>query len=315
MRAHAGSTPSAETAPAESPDWPCNLLTIDVEDYFHANGLQVVLESWDSQPGRVEYTTRRLVDLLGREGVTATFFVLGWVASRYPGLVREIHEAGHEIASHGWGHQLVYDQKPAQFRVDVLRAKELLEGLTGERVLGYRAPSFSIVPRSRWALDVLIETGSVRLEHLPYRSRALWLPAGAARHSFARGPRWGRLRDHRGAAIDAATVPSQRTRRRRRLFPGVPAVVHALGSPAPEPDREDAGRRLPAPVEIDPDQPTLPASRGNRFRHYLNLDRTEKRLIAILRTSRFCPVRSLLNLPVVAAPAERIATTQGRIPA
>src|SRR5262249_22815867 len=138
-----------------------NAMTIDVEDYFHVSvfdGL-VPRHAWEGMESRVCANTERLLEMFDEANVQATFFILGWVAERYPRLVRAIAEQGHEIASHGYGHRLVYDLTPRAFREDVRRAKDLLETTAGERVYGYRAPSYSVTPKSLWALDVLIEEG------------------------------------------------------------------------------------------------------------------------------------------------------------
>ena len=136
-----------------------NAFTVDVEDYFHAANLNVPPRDWEHLPSRVEGNTRRLLELLAERGVRATFFVLGWVAERFPGLVKEIHEAGHEIGSHSYWHRLVYELTPEEFRADLVRSKRVLEDLIGERVRAYRAPTFSITERSLWALEVLKEEG------------------------------------------------------------------------------------------------------------------------------------------------------------
>ncbi len=138
-----------------------NALTIDVEDYYHVSGFDhcVSRKQWDELPSRVGDSTRRLLDRLAESGVQGTFFILGWVAERQPSLVRAIHAAGHEIGCHGYVHRLIYEQTPQQFRVDLRLARLLLEDIIGEKVIAYRAPSFSIVKRSLWALDVLLEEG------------------------------------------------------------------------------------------------------------------------------------------------------------
>src|SRR3954466_6924313 len=138
-----------------------NAMTIDVEDYFHVSvfdGL-VPRHAWDGMESRVCGNTERLLEIFNESGLRATFFVLGWVAERFPRLVRAIAAEGHEIASHGYGHRLVYDLTPPAFRADVRRAKQLLEQTAQTPVIGYRAPSYSVTPRSLWALDVLIEEG------------------------------------------------------------------------------------------------------------------------------------------------------------
>ena len=147
--------------PSDNPSRPLNAFTVDVEDYFHVAALAsaVSRESWPARECRVERNTERLLALLGERGVSGTFFVLGWVAERSPGLLRRIAQGGHEIACHGYSHQLVYRQSPDEFREETRRAKSLLEDAVGQPVLGYRAASFSIIRASLWALDVLIDLG------------------------------------------------------------------------------------------------------------------------------------------------------------
>ena len=284
-----------------------NLLTIDVEDYFHANGLQshVGRDDWNSLPGRVEYNTRRLLQQLDEHDVRATFFVLGWVAARYPELIREIHTAGHELASHGWDHELVYDQSPGEFEQDVVRTKGYLEDLTGTAIYGYRAPSFSIVTHNWWALDVLARTGHVYdssvypvrrrrggvadarpdihtilepsaegpgLIEVPPPSVSLlgrhWPVAGGGFFRFY--PLW-------------VTRAALRRMNRRDQRPGV-VYLH--------------------PWEFDPEQPRLPGTMMNRWRHYLNLDRTQPRLDSLLREFDFMSIAELLDLPL-SVPVQR----------
>src|SRR3977135_1023139 len=138
-----------------------NAFTVDVEDYYHVAALAPAIprESWDQHESRVEANTERLLALLAEHGVRGTFFVLGWVAERSPGLVRRIAEAGHEIACHGFSPQLVYRQSPEEFRDETTRAKGCLEDIIGQAVQGYRAASFSVTRASLWALDVLIDLG------------------------------------------------------------------------------------------------------------------------------------------------------------
>ncbi|NTU73772.1 polysaccharide deacetylase family protein, partial [Candidatus Roizmanbacteria bacterium] len=138
-----------------------NALTIDVEDYFHVTAFEKAVrrEDWDGYPTRVEHNTYRILDILDSYSVKATFFVLGWVAGKAPILVKEIGKRGHEIACHGYGHELVYHIGPRRFRSDIKKSKMLLEDIIGDRVNGYRAPSYSITSNSLWALDILIEEG------------------------------------------------------------------------------------------------------------------------------------------------------------
>src|SRR5687767_12304589 len=140
---------------------PRNVLSVDVEDYFHVEAFSGVgkATSWADYPARVEANTIRLLDMCDEWGVKGTFFVLGWVAERNPGLVKRIIERGHEPACHSYWHRLIYTLTPAEFRDDTRRAKDCIEQAAGQAVYGYRAPSFSITPRSRWAPEVLAEIG------------------------------------------------------------------------------------------------------------------------------------------------------------
>jgi polysaccharide deacetylase family protein (PEP-CTERM system associated) len=290
-----------------------NLLTIDVEDYFHASGLQDAVSrgEWNSMPGRVEYNTRRMLQQLERHDVRATFFVLGWVAARYPELIREIHAAGHELASHGWDHELVYDQSPREFEQDVTRTKGYLEDLTGSPVYGYRAPSFSIVTHNWWALEILARTGHVYDSSVyPVRRRRGGVAdARSDIHTIleasAEGPGLvevpppsvsflGRHWPIAGGGF-FRFYPLWITRaalRRMNVREGRPGVVYLH------------------PWEIDPDQPRLPGTAMNVWRHYLNLGRTEDRLERLLGDFDFMPIAELLDLPLatpLAAPGFRRA--------
>src|SRR5579884_1501291 len=138
-----------------------NAFSVDVEDYFQVAALASAIprDSWARRESRVERNTQVLLDLLAERGIRGTFFVLGWIAERHPALVKRIAAAGHEVASHGFSHQLIYTQTPGEFREETSRSKRLLEDLVGAAVIGYRAASFSITRRSLWALDVLIDLG------------------------------------------------------------------------------------------------------------------------------------------------------------
>jgi polysaccharide deacetylase family protein (PEP-CTERM system associated) len=265
----------------------CNVLTIDVEDYFHPNAMDgaIAPEEWDSVPPRVERNTLRVLDLLAAAGVRATFFVLGWVAERWPSLVDEIARRGHEVASHGYAHRLIYHQDAARFRADVRRSKALLEDRLGSEVLGFRAPSYSIVERTLWALDVLVEEG-FRYDSsiFPIRHDLYGLPE-FPRHAVT-------LR--RGAG-DIVEIPASTVRLLGRNWPVAGGGYFRL---LPYAVTRHAVRHLnrregsPAivyihPWELDPAQPRLPGSATARFRQYVNLRRTEARLIRLLGEFRF----------------------------
>ncbi len=138
-----------------------NVVSVDVEDYFHAEVFSGVVDRsrWDSYASRVEANTRRLLELLGNLNLHGTFFVLGWVAERFPGLVREIAAGGHELACHSYWHRLIYKLDPAEFREDTRRAKNVIEQAAGQPVYGYRAPTYSVIDRTVWALEILAELG------------------------------------------------------------------------------------------------------------------------------------------------------------
>ena len=138
-----------------------NVVSVDVEDYFHAEALAHVVprSQWDRYPCRVDGNTRRLLELFAAREVQATFFVVGWVAERFPALVREIVAAGHELACHSYWHRLIYQLNPKEFREDTQRAKDVIEQIAGLAIYGYRAPTYSIVASSLWALEILVDLG------------------------------------------------------------------------------------------------------------------------------------------------------------
>lgn len=281
-----------------------NAMTVDVEDYFHVSVFDGTLprHNWTALESRVCANTDRLLQIFDEVGVRATFFVLGWVAERYPALVQRIAAARHEIASHGYAHRLVYDQTPSAFRHDVRRAKDLLEQATGQPVLGYRAPSYSITPRSLWALDILIEEG--------YRYDASIFPIRHDRYGIsvsARHPyRVDRTAGHL-IEMPASTVrvgPMNLPVAGGGYFRILPYGWTKWGIA-----RVNRVDRRPAifyihPWEIDPEQPRLKAGLLSRFRHYRHLRETESRLRALLNDFSFGPLRAVLSSsPATDSPA------------
>jgi polysaccharide deacetylase family protein (PEP-CTERM system associated) len=257
-----------------------NAMTVDVEDYFHVTAFADALDRarWPSLESRVERNTMRLLELFARHDVHITFFVLGWVAQRFPGLIRELHRAGHEIACHGMTHELVYKQSPGTFRQETQSAKALLEELTGAKVRGYRAATYSITARSLWALEILEELGfEYDSSVFPVRHDLYGIP-GASRWPFRVAS--GRLVEIPLTTVNVAgqSLPCAgggyfrllpyrffRWALRRVNAEGLPAVFYLH------------------PWEIDPQQPRIGASWRSRFRHYTNLHRTESRLERLLR--------------------------------
>jgi polysaccharide deacetylase family protein (PEP-CTERM system associated) len=259
-----------------------NALTIDVEDYFqvHAFAGAVQRQQWETLPGRVEANTGTFLDLLAEGGAHATFFVLGWVAERHPGLIRRIVEDGHELASHGWEHTHVHRQTPEQFRADIRRTKALLEDLGGAPVTGYRAASFSIDESTPWAHEILAEEG--------HRYSSSIYPIRHDHYGTADAPRFPYR--PRGTA-GVVEVPITTVRLFGRNFPcGGGGYFRLLPYPASRwlMRRVNGSDRQPCifychPWEFDPRQPRV-ANVGlkSRFRHYVNIGRMADRLRMLL---------------------------------
>jgi polysaccharide deacetylase family protein (PEP-CTERM system associated) len=264
-----------------------NAMSIDVEDYFHVSAFDglVPRSTWDTMESRVRANTLRLLDIFAEFNVRSTFFVLGWVGERHPDLVATIARQGHEIASHGYAHRLIYDQTPSAFRSDVRRAKQILEDASGRAVAGYRAPSYSITPRSLWALDILAEEGyEYDSSIFPIRHDRYGIPVSA------RQP----YRIDRGL-LSLIEVPGSTTRIGPLNLPVAGGGYFRLlpywwtkwGIARVNQQEQRAAVFYLHPWEIDPDQPRLSAGRLSRFRHYRNLDQTEPRLRQLLTDFRF----------------------------
>jgi polysaccharide deacetylase family protein (PEP-CTERM system associated) len=272
-----------------------NAMSIDVEDYFHVSVFDGVVPrtTWDSLESRVSANTSRLLDLFDEFHVRSTFFILGWVAERHPGLVREIASRGHEIASHGYAHRLIYDQTREAFRHDVRRAKRLIEDACGRSVQGYRAPSYSVTARSLWALDVLVEEG--------YEYDASIFPIRHDRYGIPVSGRRPYLIERQVGML--AEVPGSTTRIGPLNLPVagggyfrlLPYAWTRWGISRINRLERRAAVFYLHPWEIDPDQPRLPAGRLGRFRHYRNLGETEYRLRRLLTDFRFDAIDSLID--------------------
>lgn len=285
-----------------------NALTIDVEEYFHPNAMDGVLapSQWDAVPHRVEHNTQAMLDLLSAHDTRATFFVLGWVAERFPGLVRDIAARGHEIACHGYAHRLVYTLGPAAFRDDVVRAKRLLEDCVGAAVPGFRAASFSIVRDTLWALDILIEEG--------FRFDSSIFPVHHDLYGIPEFPRRPvRLQCPAGEILE---IPASTVQLRGRNWPVAGGgyfrlLPYAVTRWAIQ--RINATDDLPAlvyvhPWELDPDQPRLPAPALARFRQYTNIGATAGRLHRLLTEFRFAPMCEALQAVCAAALPLEVST-------
>lgn len=263
-----------------------NALTVDVEDYFQVSAFAPYIEraDWDRRECRVERNIARILDLLGRRGAQATFFTLGWIAERHPAVVRDILAAGHELASHGHGHQRATDLTPEDFYDDIRRAKQTLEEISGREVKGYRAPSFSIDARNRdWAFDALARAG--------YRYSSSVYPVRHDHYGMPEAPRF----PHRPHP-DLIEIPPTTVRAFRRNWPASGGgyfrlMPYALSRRLIE--RVNRHDDQPAvfyfhPWEIDVDQPRIPGiGARTRLRHYLNLHRMEDRLDRLLGDFRW----------------------------
>lgn len=254
-----------------------NAMSVDVEDYFQVSAFEPYIDKaeWESLPCRVEANVDRILALFDAQSVKATFFTLGWMAERYPAMVRRIVAEGHELASHGWEHIRVTQQSERDFREDVVRTKNRLEDISGQAVQGYRAASYSIGSTNLWALDVLADAG--------YRYSSSIVPVKHDLYGMPEAPRFSfRAADDRLTEIPITTIPVLGRNLNCggggwfRLFP------YKFSRWALNRVNRDEGRSAVFyfhPWEIDSDQPRVRNLGAKaRFRHYLNLDRMESRL-------------------------------------
>jgi polysaccharide deacetylase family protein (PEP-CTERM system associated) len=283
-----------------------NALTIDVEDYFQVSAFAPYIrrDEWDHRECRVERNVGRILEMLAERDTRATFFTLGWIAERYPALVRQIVDQGHELASHGYGHERASDLSEAAFRQDVDRAKNLLEDIGGTAVHGYRAPSFSIGTRNLWAFDVLANAG--------YRYSSSIYPIKHDHYGMPDSPRFAyRV----GAGLLEVPVTTLRLRGRNlpssgggffRLLPY--ALSRWMIQRVNQQDRESAIFYF-HPWEIDAEQPRIAGiDAKTRFRHYVNIPRMENRLKSLLADFRWGRMDDIfLGRPVL--PLAPLATT------
>lgn len=272
-----------------------NAMTVDVEDYFHVAALADAIprEQWERLDSRVVASTDRLLDLFDETGTRATFFILGWVTEHHPALVRRIHDRGHEIGCHGLSHQMIYRQSPEEFRSETLRAKHMLEDVTGRSVDGYRAASFSVTEQSRWALDIIAQAG--------FRYDSSIFPVRHDLYGLPDAPRFAhRLTTpggHRLIELPPTTVRlfgqniSAAGGGYFRLYPYAVSrwLLRRVNGREGQP-----GVFYMHPWEIDPQQPRVNAGWRSRFRHYNNLDKCEARLRRLLGDFRMTTCREVL---------------------
>lgn len=288
------------TAATEDPVW--NAMTVDVEDFFQVQAFAGAIsrQDWDSYPRRVEANTDKVLSLFADAKITGTFFTLGWIAERHPALIRRIVEQGHELASHGYAHIRVFEQDPSQFRADVRRTKAILEDIGGVAVQGYRAASFSLTQSTLWALSVLAEEG--------YRYSSSIYPIAHDHYGIPSAPRFAFEPEQSGFLEIPMTTVALFGRNLPcsgggyfRLLP-----YHVSRWAMRRVNRQD---RQPGlfyfhPWEIDPEQPRiLDAPLRSRFRHYVNLDRMERKLRRLLRDFHWTRMDRIFMRPAAQAGA------------
>lgn len=269
-----------------------NALSVDVEEHFQVSAFAKVVrvEDWPACESRVVQNTRQILDILARHDLKATFFFVGWVAEQHPDLVRQVDSEGHEIATHGYAHQLVTGQTPEQLARDIRHSLDILENIVGRKVVGYRAPSYSITPKTAWALDTLASLGlKYDSSMFPIHHDLGGFP-GSPRHPYqinedlwefplttCRLWKWS-LPIGGGGYLRLYPYPLTRWAMRQVNDEGIPAVVYVH------------------PWEFDPDQPRIVgASPLGRLRHYQNLNRTAARLNSLCRDFDFGPLKTVLE--------------------
>jgi len=269
-------------------------LSFDVEEHFQVAAFWSAARrrEWDQLASRVERNTRKVTELLSEHSTKATFFILGWVAVRHPDLVKDLAQQGHEIASHGYGHELVHTQTLTEFREDVRRSKQILEDLIGRQVMGYRAPSFSITPRTEWAISVLIEEGYRYDSSIYNRFRGTQESADARTGAYQLETEAGTIWEVSPSTVNACGLQLPVAGGGYfRLFPY--AVSKKLLK-----NLEKQGAQLVMylhPWEFDPEQPRMDGPLLSQVRHYLNLGKTEQRLRWLLRDFYFAPINDVIR--------------------
>lgn len=270
-----------------------NILSFDIEEYFQVENFkgQISYDDWPGYASRVGIGVQCILDLLEPLEVKATFFILGWIAERHPELVKKIAGAGHEIASHGYAHQRIYTMTPDEFRADLRRSLDIIQDISGEKVISFRAPCFSITRESLWALDILLEEG-IRFDSsiFPIMHDRYGIPdcdplphvirekdGRVLREIPLSVARFGRLNLPYSGGGYFRLLPLWFTQycARRTLSSGAPVVVYLH------------------PWEFDPDQPRVTSSPLNSFRHYYGLQHTRAKLERFLKQYQFDSIRSV----------------------
>lgn len=271
-----------------------NYLTIDVEDYFQVAAFEKVIQpsQWNSYPSRVERNTKKILEIFGTYKVKATFFIVGWTAEQYPSMVKEIASHGHQIACHSYRHQKIYHQTLEEFRQDTKKAKNILEDITGQPIIGYRAPTYSITKKSLWALDILEELG--------FKWDSSIFPILHDNYGIPDAPRFTyKLPNHdlieypiTTALIFGRKIPVAGG----GYFRILPYWFTRMALKKINQQEKQPVIFYLHPWEVDPNQPKIDhAGWKSRFRHYHNLGRTEERLHYLLQEFQFGPISGTLT--------------------
>ncbi len=273
-------------------------LTVDVEDYFQVSAFESSIDSstWDTMPHRVSQNTHKILDIFDEYSLKSTFFVLGWVAERYPDVVRRMAQEGHEVCCHGYNHGRITTMTREQFTKDVSDARKLLQDLSGQAVEGYRAPSYTITPKTLWALDVLIETG-FRYDSsiFPIHHDVYGMP-GAQRFPHVLHREHGSLKEFPPSTLELTFLGKKLT----LPFSGggylrlLPVSFMSKGFSHLQ-KQGNASTLYFHPWEIDPNQPRMQGPLKSRFRHYINLATTESKLRYLFKRHSFAPMGQVLN--------------------
>jgi polysaccharide deacetylase family protein (PEP-CTERM system associated) len=287
-----------------------HILSVDVEDYFQVEAFanEVPRRAWEDRPSRVVENTRKILNLFERHGAKGTFFFLGWVANRFPSLVREVQARGHELACHSYWHRRVFSMSPSEFREDVRISKDAIEQAAGVPVFGYRAPSWSINKDSIWALDILAEEG--------FRYDSSIYPIRHDLYGFPGAPRFACVYQCRNGQ-QLTEIPPPTVRIAGFELPGAGGgYFRIFPFLYTEWVFRTFERRYRKPVvtyfhpwEIDPEQPRIPAGLKSSFRHYTNIRSVEKRLGLLLQKYLFQPIATALATGELCS-AEAVVHTQ-----
>lgn len=260
-----------------------NILTIDLEDYFQVENFAGIIKfsEWDKYESRVERNTDTLLEILSVADVKVTFFVLGWIAEKFPELVKKVHSAGHEIACHSYNHQLVFRQKPEEFRQDLKKTKGIIEGIIQDKIIGYRAPTFSINANAEWAFDILAEEGfkyDSSFSPARFKFRCNMESFSPYKINTSNGRLWEFPVFSGGGYFRLSPYGLIKRKIERLNKAGYPAVIYLH------------------PWEIDSGQPRIKSGPISNFRHYVNISKNENKIKRLLSDFPFAPIKDNLKL-------------------